>query len=81
MKTCAHCLREFTPSIDGTGEPVFADIAGTDCCDTCYCALCGHGHPTTDEHESCQNEHGQHLGDPVDPDVLEAIHRDRLAEV
>jgi hypothetical protein len=77
-KTCTHCLTEFTPTVTPEG-PVYTDATGAECCDGCYCPVCGHGHPTTDGHETCQAEFEAGEREAVDPDaVFEALRDARI---
>lgn len=81
VKTCTHCVIEFTPSLDDEGQPVYLDYHGAVSCDTCTCRLCGHGHPTADGHEDCAAAFEDGKLDPADPDVLIEIARDLLTGV
>lgn len=78
--TCSHCDRDFTPKTCPAGIPEFTDVHGKVCCDVCYCDVCGHGHPTADEHDLCAgaDESGER---EADPDLPREIAQDALLGV
>lgn len=79
--TCAHCDRSFTPTTAPDGQPEYLDAAGMVCCDVCLCGVCGHGHPTADEHDLCSGEFADDERETVDPDAVHDALRDRLIGV
>lgn len=81
-KTCSHCDRSFTPNTNADGVVEYTDALGNVCCDICYCGVCGHGHPTADEHDLCQS--GAEDDEPAegpDPDLFRDIALDGLLGV
>lgn len=74
---CSHCDRSFTPNI----ADEYVDAVGEICCEVCYCDICGHGHPTADEHDLCQAGADETSEREADPDLHREIALDGLLGV